>query len=39
MRRYKRIQASFNRWVSCTMGEEEVLWDPASSVNKDWKWK
>jgi len=29
----------FSRWVSCTMGEEEVLWDPGSSVNKDWKWK
>jgi cob(I)alamin adenosyltransferase len=29
----------FSRWVSCTMGEEEVLWDPGSSVNKDWKWE
>ena len=29
----------FSRWVACTLGEEEVLWDPASSVNKDWKWK
>ncbi len=29
----------FSRWVSCTMGEEEVLWDPGSSENKDWKWK
>ena len=29
----------FSRWVACTMGEEEVLWDPGSSVNKDWKWK
>ena len=29
----------FIRWVSCTLGEDEVLWDPGSSVNKDWKWK
>ena len=29
----------FSRWVSCTMGEKEILWDPGSSVNKDWKWK
>jgi cob(I)alamin adenosyltransferase len=29
----------FSRWVACTMGENEVLWDPGSSVNKDWKWK
>ena len=29
----------FSRWVACTMGEEEVLWDPGSSENKDWKWK
>ena len=29
----------FSRWVACTMGEEEVLWDPSSSVNQDWKWK
>jgi len=29
----------FSRWVACTMGEEEVLWDPGSSVNKDWKWE
>ncbi|MCH7649586.1 MAG: cob(I)yrinic acid a,c-diamide adenosyltransferase [Nitrospinae bacterium] len=29
----------FSRWVACTMGEDEVLWDPASSVNQDWKWK
>jgi cob(I)alamin adenosyltransferase len=29
----------FSRWVSCTMGEEEVLWDPGSSVNQNWKWK
>jgi len=29
----------FSRWVACTMGEDEVLWNPSSSVNKDWKWK
>ena len=29
----------FSRWVSCTMGEEEVLWNPDSSINNDWKWK
>jgi len=29
----------FSRWVACTMGEDEVLWDPGSSINKDWKWK
>ena len=29
----------FSRWVAGTMGEEEVLWNPASSVNQDWKWK
>lgn len=27
----------FSRWVTCTMGENEILWDPASSVNKNWK--
>ncbi len=29
----------FSRWVSSTLGEDEVLWNPSSSVNKDWKWK
>jgi len=29
----------FSRWVACTMGEDEVLWNPDSSVNQDWKWK
>ena len=29
----------FSRWVSCTLGEEEELWDPGSSVNNNWKWK
>ena len=29
----------FSRWVACTMGEDEVLWSPSSSVNKDWRWK
>jgi cob(I)alamin adenosyltransferase len=29
----------FSRWVACTMGEDEVLWNPASSINKNWKWK
>ena len=29
----------FSRWVACTMGEEEVLWSPSSTINKDWKWR
>ncbi|NIQ02384.1 MAG: cob(I)yrinic acid a,c-diamide adenosyltransferase [Nitrospinaceae bacterium] len=29
----------FSRWVACTMDEDEILWNPASSQNPDWKWK
>ena len=28
----------FSRWVACTMGEDEILWNPSSSINKNWKW-
>lgn len=29
----------FSRWVACTLGEEEILWNFGSSDNKDWKWR
>ncbi|MBF0349944.1 MAG: cob(I)yrinic acid a,c-diamide adenosyltransferase [SAR324 cluster bacterium] len=28
----------FGRWVTSTLGEKEILWEPGKSI-PDWKWK
>jgi len=29
----------FGRWVSHSLGEKEVLWEPRAAQNPDWRWK